>query len=363
MRFGGVIATLVLILHACGGEEIPVPGSSDGGAPGAAWRPGPALPRPVSNNAVAALQVDRAWEVYSFLGLDTTRVWSGVRSWAFRWRMTDSVWTEIAPVPGPGRLAATAQAVRGRIFVFGGYTVAEDGSESSRPEVDILNPGTGVWTRGAPFPVPVDDAVSGVWRDSLVYVVSGWHDRANVPDVQVYDAVEDRWFAADSIPGPPVFGHAGAASGDVLVYMDGAAVVQGNPRFQLAPGSWRGTIDPRRPERVGWEPLPAHPGPALYRAAAVGVEEGVIVYGGTDNPYNYDGIGYDGVPAEARAGGFMISLPEGRWRALPPLPAPSMDHRNLVRAGDVLILIGGMDRTRAVTDRTWIARIGDLLGR
>ena len=43
----------------------------------------------------------------------------------------DEQWREAAPVPGGvGRLAATAVAVGELAYVFGGYTVAEDGSEA-----------------------------------------------------------------------------------------------------------------------------------------------------------------------------------------------------------------------------------------
>ena len=42
------------------------------------------------------------------------------------------------------------------MFVFGGYTVAEDGSERSLPHVDVYDPRSGRWSRGAPMPIPVE---------------------------------------------------------------------------------------------------------------------------------------------------------------------------------------------------------------
>ena len=68
-------------------------------------------------------------------------------------------WLEIDPVPGtPGRLAATAQAVADKVYVLGGYTVAEDGTEVSWPGVYQLDPKTNRYTELEPMPVPVDDA-------------------------------------------------------------------------------------------------------------------------------------------------------------------------------------------------------------
>ena len=139
----------------------------------------------------------------------------------YLWTPLDSGWVELPAVPGPGRLAAAAQSVGGRVWVFGGYTVAEDSSERSVPNVDVLDLEARRWSRAADIPVPTDDAVSGVWRDSLVYLVSGWHDTDNIPDVQIYDPAQDRWTPATPIPGPPVFGHAGALAGNTIVYIDG----------------------------------------------------------------------------------------------------------------------------------------------
>ncbi len=128
------------------------------------WTSAPALPAPITNNAVAARSDGDRVTVYSFLGLDSTKRWSGVSSRVFRWEVGTPAWEELRPIPGPGRLAATAQAIGDRLYVFGGYTVAEDGREQSLPHVDVYHPDTETWSRGAPIPVPVDDAVSGVAR-------------------------------------------------------------------------------------------------------------------------------------------------------------------------------------------------------
>lgn len=315
----------------------------------------------MANNAVAAQVVDGRSEVYSFLGIDSTLIWSGVGSWAYRWYVDEAHWEELPPVPGPGRLAATAQTVGGRVYLLGGYTVDSTGAESSLPNVDVFDPLSGSWSRGAPIPQPVDDAVSGVWADSLIYLVSGWHDVGNVADVQIYDPAADRWSTADPISGPPVFGHTGGVTGNLIVYVDGAEVVEGSPRYRLAPSSWLGTIDLDDPQRVDWSELPPHPGPPLYRAAGLGVREGVLFYGGTDNPYNYNGQGYDGEPAEARSSGFLLRASDRTWHELPPLPRASMDHRGLVDAGGRIVLVGGMDAERRVTSRVWHAALSDVL--
>jgi len=324
-------------------------------APG--WQAAPALPRPVSNNAVVAVSTPSGPAVFSLMGLDSTVRWDGVVDWVFRWNVGERSWQEVAPVPGPGRLAATAQAVGGSIYLFGGYTVAQDGSEQSLPNVDILDPETGEWRAGTPIPVPVDDAVSGVWRDSLIYLVSGWHDEENVPDVQLYDPATDAWQQATPIPGRPVFGHAGGIAGNSIVYVDGVRTHPARPRFRMEGGAWRGDIDPADPTSIAWRRIADHPGPPLYRAGAVGVAGAVIFAGGTNSPYNYDGIGYNTWPSEPRRAVFRYDPDADRWSGWGELPRPVMDLRGIVVAGDRLVIVGGMTAAQWVSDSVWTAEL------
>ncbi len=313
---------------------------------------------------VAAVQDPSGPRVFSFLEVDGSKGWDGVVDRAYQLGPGDSTWTRLPPVPGPGRLAATAVVVDRRIVLFGGYTVAEDGEEVSLARVDVFDPATGRWGSAAPMPVPVDDAVSGVWRDSLIVLVSGWSNGANVPDVQLYDPAADTWSRGTPIPGPPVFGHSGGVVGDAIVYVDGVRgtrTEEGEPAFEIAPDSWLGRIDPQDPGAIRWSRLPDHPGPPVYRAA-MGTAAGAIVFaGGTSNPYNYDGIGYDGVPARRSDRVFGFDPDEG-WRELPSLPFPSMDHRTLGVAGGRIYLAGGMVEGQRVTARGVSADAGELLG-
>jgi N-acetylneuraminic acid mutarotase len=325
------------------------------------WTTAPGLPAPVTNNAVAARSDGERVTVYSFLGLDSTKTWSGVTNRVFRWEVGTPSWEELRPVPGVGRLASTAQAIGDRLYVFGGYTVAEDGSERSLPNVDIYHPDTETWSRGAPIPVPVDDAVSGVWRDSLVYLVSGWHDRDNVADVQIYDPATDTWSQATPIRGQPVFGHTGAVAGNTIVYIDGVRRDDDGPRYVIESSTWRGDIDPTNPTVISWTRLAQHPGPALYRSAAVAVERWIVFAGGTDNPYNYSGIGYNGIPARARDAVWTLDTVSHEWRQGPSLPTPTMDHRGITLAGEHLIMFGGMAGNQQVTSGVVIARVEDVL--
>ena len=338
-----LIVPICAVLTGC-------PAGSPEGEAQTGWSEVAPLPAPVSNNAVAAVSAGGRDLVLSVLGVDTTRHYSGIHDRAFLYDLTTNRWEEVQG-PGIGRLAGTAEAVRGRIYLFSGYTVAADGSERTLPDVDIFDAQSGTWSSGAPIPVPADDAVSGVWRDSLIFLISGWRDRDNVTDVQIYDPFTDSWQAATPIPGPAVFGHAGAIAGDAIVYIDGVRTAADQPRFRLTAASYIGRIDPSEPTRIEWQQLPQHPGPTLYRAAAGAVGDRVIFAGGTDNPYNYDGIGYNGEPSEPVGAVFAFNMSTEEWEPMAAKPLPSMDHRGVAVAAGRLFIVGGMLAGQRVTAR------------
>ncbi len=365
MRLPGILVLLSLTtLLGCGDssrDDQTVSGESGPEGADPVWRIGPDLPQPITNNAVAAVEIDGVVSVFTFLGIDSTKVWSGATNVAYRWELGSDAWREIESVPGPGRLAATAQVVDGLIYVVGGYTVAEDGSERSVPDVNVLDPVTESWSRAADIPVPSDDAVSGVWRGNRIVLVSGWHDTGNIRDVQLYDPDTNIWHEASSIEGPPVFGHTGSVVGDALIYADGTRIVDSQPRFVIDSTSWIGAIDPRDPSIIEWESLAPHPGPPLYRAAAATLGAFALFIGGTDNPYNYDGIGYDGTPSRPLRQILGYSLETNAWSEFPPPPVATMDHRNAGVAGGQIFLVGGMVENQVVSDQIWYAAATDLL--
>ncbi len=134
----------------------------------------PALPEPVANNAVAVAGPADDPVLVSLMGLGAGRTWRDVhaRGWALPAGADE--WRPLAAVPGPGgRLAGTAVGFEDGVLLFGGYTVAEDGTEVSVERVQRLDFATGAWTDLAPMPVPVDDAVSFRYGERYVYLVSG----------------------------------------------------------------------------------------------------------------------------------------------------------------------------------------------
>lgn len=321
------------------------------------WEELSPLPEAVTNNAVAVAEVNGTVFIYSFMGLSVGKTFRDVHSKAFKYNAALDEWERIADVPGDsGRLAGTAVTVDDSIYIFGGYTVAEDGSEKSVPDVYRLDPETDSYTLITQMPVPVDDAVSLVFKDRYIYLISGWHNDNNVENVQLFDIQTGSWQQATPYPGPPVFGHAGGISGNIMVISDGVKVVpQGEDgrTFEMSDESWMGTVNPDSLTEIRWTRLPQHPGTSRYRMAAAGADGRVIFAGGSSNPYNYNGIGYNGKPSPPDSVIFAYSLKDSSWQKLAAAPVPTMDHRSLLKIDDWYYIIGGMMESQQLSDNVF----------
>ncbi|MGH1365727.1 MAG: T9SS type A sorting domain-containing protein [Calditrichia bacterium] len=318
----------------------------------AQWSIASPMPKALANNAVASLDIVGTTFVYSFMGIDSTKIWSGVTRQAFAYNNTTNMWSEIASVPGTeGRIAAAAVGFKGKIYLFGGYSLAPNGNEITYPNVDIYDPSTDNWSSGAPAPVAVDDQVIAVWRDSLIYSVSGWSSSQNVKNVQIYNPLSDDWMQATEIPGAGVFGHTGGIVGDTLVYFDGA---RNSFNFPLNGGNFMGIINPLQPDSITWSSLPAHPGPRKYRAASATLGARIFFVGGSDNSYNFNGIGYNGQPSEPSNLVFAFNSATGGWESFGTSFDATMDHRAMGVGDDSrLFLVGGMIGGQVVSNKMY----------
>ncbi len=307
----------------------------------------PDLPVAISNNAVVAAGVGDERVLYSFAGIGGDLGVDAIHARVFRFRAGDEQWQPLADLPGGiGRLAASAVTVGNAIYTFGGYQVFTDGRERSLPDVHRIDPTSGTATARAPMPVPVDDAVALVYNERFVYLVSGWHDVGNVNLVQRYDTETDRWDQATPWPGPPVFGHVGASHNGRLVVCDGVKVNNTTlpRRFVMSAACYLGDIDPDDARRIHWRALPAHPGPACYRATAIydASEARLLFAGGADNPYNYTGVGYNHIPAEPCRHRYAFDLINLRWVRESIDAGATMDNRALIYWHDGIYSVGGL---------------------
>lgn len=313
------------------------------------------LPEAVSNNAVAMLKIKGQVQLFSLMGLGAKKTWDSVTTNAYSIDTDSGKANSIHSVPGAaGRIGAAAIGTADVVLLFGGYVLYKGGGMAV-PDVGIYDPLTDRWLRGKDMPIGVGDAIIGIYRDRYIYVIGGRSNQGPTDRVQVYDLEKAIW--ADATPMPDaVFGHAGAIVGDTIVYIGGAKNNTAGDalRFVASSECWRGKIDHHDFQHIEWAKLPAHPGSAQFRVAAGGSEKDGMIYfsGGSDSPYDFAGIGYDGKPAEPSSVTFAFNLHGGKWETLDPqTPDPTMDHRGLLVTHEGLVIIGGMEKGQQVTGR------------
>lgn len=329
------------------------------------WTELDTMPKRIANNAVAMATVNGVPHVYSFAGIDSTKIYSGIGLDAMRYNTQTGVWDVLPDMPDTmTQIAAGANTVNNIIYVIGGYHVFANGNEVSSDRVHRFDPENNVWlTPGAPIPVPIDDQVQAVWRDSLIFVVTGWSNTGNVPDVQIYNPYTDTWTAGTSTPNDNnyrAFGASGTIVGDTIYYNGGAAMGFNFPgRAELR----KGVIDPNDPTQITWTHPSLNPGDKGYRMACTSYGNKIFWIGGSGTTYNYNGIAYNGTGGVEPLHRILTYDTEGQWWNEGVMePWGVMDLRGIAQiASNQWIICGGMTAGQTVTNKAFLLELDTVL--
>lgn len=254
------------------------------------------LPEPVANNAVCGAKVQNRNYMYSFGGIDTTKVYSGIHLKSYKYNVDTDSWITLADLPDTlGKIAAAASNVKGRIYIIGGYHVYQNSSELSSRKVHVFDPITDNYLPDAQdIPIAIDDQVQCVWRDSLIYVISGWSNTANVTAVQIYNPSQDNWTVGTSLPNNAdfaVFGSQGIIKGDTIFYYGGARMGLNFPCTDLLR---IGIIDSANPSSINWLSPISNTNQYVYRGIVLNnPDNSVSIIGGSQASYNFNGLAYN----------------------------------------------------------------------
>lgn len=327
------------------------------------WTEVSPMPFRTSNNAVCEAEVNGNEFVYSFAGIDTSKIYSGIHNRSFKYDVSADIWTEVASLPDSmTKIAAAASFVNGKIYIIGGYSVFSNGNEVSSNRVHVYNPVTDSYeANGASIPIPIDDHVQCVYKDSLIFVVTGWSNTANFPTVQIYNPLLDQWQNGTFVPTTfqyEAFGASGYIVGDTLYYHGGAAVGSFAARKFIR----KGYINPNNPTDITWELMGEAPGDPGYRAACSGTADRVFWVGGSPISYNFDGIAYNGsggVNPSARI--LHFNPQDSTYLDEVNQPYGVMDLRGIAKlSNNRWVICGGMDTNQMVSNRTFILESNSL---
>ena len=315
------------------------------------------LPKRTSNNVVCEGFIGGAPYLYSFGGIDSTKLFSGIHLESFRYNVNTEQVMTLPQLPDTlGKIAMGISRIDDIIYITGGYHVYADGSEKSSDKVHRFDVTTNSFlSDGNPIPVATDDHVQAVWRDSLIYLITGWSDVGNIPDVQIYNPTEDSWLVGTDVPNSSYrsFGASGAIVGDTIYYFGGAYSSTG---FNIQNKLRKGVINPNNPTEISWSISTPDAGINGYRMAATTNGNQVHWVGGSNKTYNYNGIAYDGsggIEPNNRDLFISMSDDESFNENLNSADIP-MDLRSIAKVSDtVQYIVGGMLSGQEVTNKIY----------
>lgn len=316
------------------------------------------LPEPTANNAVCEGFVNGERFVYSFGGIDTTKTYSGIHRKSYRYNVSTNHWEVLPAIPDTlGKIASAASYIDGKIYLIGGYHVLANGSEISSNKLHIFNTSTNSWEAdGQNIPFPIDDHVQCKYKDSLIYVVSGWSNTGNSNKVQIYDVYNNTWSQGTEVPNNSFYKHFGASGyivEDTIYYAGG---VSGQTSFTARTYMRKGVIDPEQPNTIQWSLLDDLPSEPLYRSACTGYQNTIFWIGGASVAYNYDGIAYNGTGG-VEPNQRILHFNSETNKVLDNLnfPLNLMDLRGVAKiGGGNWIVAGGMDTSQVVSNATYL---------
>jgi hypothetical protein len=313
------------------------------------------LPEQVTNNPVCEGWQGDTLYIYSFGGIDNSLVHSGIHLRSFRFNTVTQTVENLPDLPDTlGKLGVAANRIGDIIYVTGGYHVLSGGSEITSDKVHRFNTQTNSWLTDAPgIPLATDDHVQSVWKDSLLYLVTGWRNTTNIQHCQIFDPANNTWLSGTSTPNShdyKSFGASGIIIGDTILYYGGTSSWNFNPQNKLR----MGVINPNDPTDVNWSISTPDASIYGYRMASTKVNNQAHWIGGSTLSYNFDGIDYNGSGVVAPSNRDLFIESGTNWWYQQTYDTIPMDLRGIGNATDsVKYIMGGMFDNQVVSDRIY----------
>ncbi|MEO0086079.1 MAG: kelch repeat-containing protein, partial [candidate division WOR-3 bacterium] len=220
-----------------------------------------------------------------------------------RFNPVTNTWTNLASMPGARTwLDGEGAFVQhlGKIFICGGYT------GSANNQTYIYTVATNTWTTGASMSSATLAYQSGIWRDSLIYIMGGTGPSlTGSAVVQVYNPVSNTWATATSLPEAGDMG-SGTIIGDTIYITNSYNRSSGT----LWTNARKGYINPSNPLTITWSTWTGVP--------TYGFNGGTTRLGGKV----YRMGGFASLSGGPHKRGWVYSPSTGAVDTLPWLPSP-----------------------------------------
>lgn len=321
------------------------------------------LPLETTNNALASGSVAGEKYVYSFGGITDSLHISDIHQHVFKYTVSENTWTEMSPLPDTlGKIGSRASQINNKIYVIGGKHILADSTEISSDRVHVYNIFLDTFELDAnPLPFPVHDHVQTVWRDSLIFVISGQSNGSNLSEVQVFNPYFSSWLSGTSVPNDnqfKAFGASGYILGDTIYYYGGAE----DSTLPTATKKLRkGVINPDNPTDISWEVSNSQPQTTHFLGASSGHNNTMFWVGGSKDAYRFNTMKYD-TNQLANPLNYLIeyNIKNNNYQYW-EIPSSMMDLRSIAKlGGGNWIIAGGVDSLHLASNHAFLLHNANL---
>ncbi|HYV16382.1 MAG TPA: kelch repeat-containing protein [Conexibacter sp.] len=243
-----------------------------------------------------------------------------------------NTWSGVASMPHAHGFQQQLTLKDGRVLVIGGYRTSSDkSSDKADDQIELYNPATGLWSSGAPMPVPLANGTATLLADGRVLVAGGSSGYTARNLGFTYDPATNGWTNAGSFTDARRFQTATLLPNGKVLIAGGTGSGVSGPLLRSA-----SLFDPAT---NGWTDT-APMATARFNATATLLPNGkVLVAGG------YDGAGGAFASAE------LYDVATNSWSPAAPMSTARAGHAATLLA-DGRVLVAGGWRTGDTTKPT-----------
>ncbi|MBZ9630782.1 galactose oxidase [Salegentibacter sp. LM13S] len=204
-----------------------------------------------------------------------------------------------------------AQERHENAFVQAGKRFILIGGRGNKP-IDIYDTENQIWKKGAQPPLEIHHT-QAVSLDGLVYVLGaftgGWPDEDPIPNIYIYDPLEDLWIKGPEIPEDRRRGAAGVAVKDKKIYL-----INGIRNGHTS--GWVNWFDEYDVYKNEWKKLPDSPNERDHFQAVI--TENILFVAGGRKSGSVEGNGFAGTVKPTD----IYDFDAEKWKSITEIPTP-----------------------------------------
>jgi N-acetylneuraminic acid mutarotase len=247
-----------------------------GPAQGQFWEPMADFPGNARDDAASF-----SWYCKVYVGTGLEVGWTPTTDW-WQYDVVQYTWQQVASLPATPRQYATAQAIDGFGYVFGGLD-----ANGPLNELWVYNTTTNEWTEGASLPASGRYASSSFTAGNKLYIFGGLVEGGSpLNELWEYDPMTDEWNQRANLPGVGRHRAAATTMDQWVGGSEGIVIGGADSLYNALVEVWRYTTTTGE-----WDQLASLP-EGRYGASAAAFVEGPVLIAGAVNDTTFRNTAY-----------------------------------------------------------------------